>query len=149
MSSSLLQSDYICWPPGPMVLAVLFVWKFGENPHYGAVRPPPPPQQLSQCLSENLANLRNKRINPCKYFLLNCFSSLVFSQLTQLTEQCFVLLVMLKVLLPNRNKKVYVDHLLTFIATRQDCIVTELHRATPDNQTPNSKLLFLSHLRTK
>ena len=29
--------------------------------------------------------------------------------------------------LPNRNKKVYVDHLLTFIATRQDCFVTELH----------------------
>ena len=44
------------------------------------------------------------------------------------SEKCFVLLlmlVMLKVLLPNRNKKVYVDHLLTFIATRQDWFVTE------------------------
>ena len=75
----------------------------------------------------------------------------MFPKLTQLAGQCFVLLlmlVMLKVLLPNRNKKVYVDHLLTFIATRQDCIVTELQRETRQQATrrETSRYLFISQL---
>ena len=38
------------------------------------------------------------------------------------------------------------DHLLTFIATRQDCIVTELQRATSQQKTirATTKLAFFS-----
>ena len=53
---------------------------------------------------------------------------------------------MLKVLLPNRNKKVYVDHLLTFIATRQDCIVTELQRATSQQKSRRETTKLASYL---